>query len=196
MNTTTRLPLEQPRTTQQRHARRAARTCQAGVTLVESLMVLAVTAVVLGAAAPSFEAARERRQLEGVAAQLETDIHHARSLAVARSTTLRITFQDNAAGSCYVVHSGNAGDCQCAADGSAACRPGARSFQAVHWPVGGAVRVVANSRSITFDEVRGTVTPTTTVRVQGRQHAIHQVINIMGRVRSCTPSALPGYRAC
>ncbi|HZF78159.1 MAG TPA: GspH/FimT family pseudopilin [Rubrivivax sp.] len=196
MKTPASLPSQQRHSAEQRHARSALRARQAGVTLVESLMVLAVTVVVLGAAVPSFEAAREKRQLEGVAAQLETDIHHARSLAVARSTTLRITFQDNTAGSCYVVHSGNAGDCTCAADGSAACRPGAKSFQAVHWPAGGPVRVVSNSRSLVFDEVRGTVSPTATVRVQGRQHAIHQVVNIMGRVRSCSPSALPGYKAC
>ena len=196
MNTVAPTPVQQPNAARHRYGCAAARARQSGVTLVESLMVLAVTAVVLGTAVPSFEAARERRQVEGAAAQLETDIHHARSMAVARSATLRMSFQHGAAGSCYVVHSGNAGDCQCAADGSAVCRPGAQSFQTVYWPAGSAVRVVANSRSLVFDETRGTVTPTATIQVHGRQHTIRQIVNVMGRVRSCSPSALPGYRAC
>ena len=40
--------------------------------------------------------------------------------------------------------------------------------------------------------------PTGTLRVLGSQgRAVHHVINVMGRVRSCTPlGAMPGYRAC
>jgi len=49
-----------------------------------------------------------------------------------------------------------------------------------------------------FDPVRGTSTPTATVQLSARNGtAIHQVMNIMGRVRSCSPAAaVSGYRRC
>jgi type IV fimbrial biogenesis protein FimT len=36
------------------------------------------------------------------------------------------------------------------------------------------------------------------MKVQGRSGAaVHQIVNVMGRVRSCSPEpALPGFRAC
>jgi type IV fimbrial biogenesis protein FimT len=46
--------------------------------------------------------------------------------------------------------------------------------------------------------VRGTVTPTGTVTVAtANGRALKQTVNIMGRVRSCSPDgAVLGYRAC
>ena len=58
--------------------------------------------------------------------------------------------------------------------------------------------LTANVRSIAFDPLRGTTTPAATVRVAARDGAaVHQVVNIMGRVRSCSPDRnIAGYRAC
>jgi type IV fimbrial biogenesis protein FimT len=176
---------------------RKARRHHAGLTLVEALITLAVSALALGTAAPGFDQLRERRQVEGAAAQLETDIQHARSLAAAQSRPVRMSFEAAADASCYVVHTGSAGDCRCSANGEAVCRGSAQALQTVRWDAGTALRVVSNSPSILFDATRGTATPTATIKVQGRHVAIHQVVNLMGRVRSCTPAApLPGYRAC
>jgi type IV fimbrial biogenesis protein FimT len=45
--------------------------------------------------------------------------------------------------------------------------------------------------------MHGTSTPTGTLRlVGGRGRAVHHVVNVMGRVRSCTPAGVPGWRAC
>lgn len=171
---------------------------QAGVTLVESLVVMAVMAVLVGAAVPGFEAARARRHLDGVAAQLETDIHLARSLAVAQNRSLRLSLHSGAAGSCYLVHTGAVDDCNCAVGQAPVCTGGAHAMRAEHLPAGERPQVAGNVRSIVFDASRGTSTPTGTFRVVGREaRAVHVVVNVMGRVRSCTPTAgLPGYPAC
>lgn len=180
-----------------RRLQAARRYKQAGITLVESLMTLAVSAVALGAAVPGFESARERRHVEGVAAQLETDIQHARSQAVSNGRPVRMSFDTRPGAACYVVHTGQAGDCRCSDSGEAVCRGGAQVFQTVHWGASPAVRVQSNSASILFDADRGTVTPTATIRILGAKAAIHQVVNIMGRVRSCSPApAITGYRVC
>ena len=71
----------------------AARRSQAGITLVETTVVSSVLAVLTGLAAPSFDSSIQRRHLEGAATQLETDIHHARMLAVARNAPLRMSFE-------------------------------------------------------------------------------------------------------
>lgn len=170
---------------------------QRGLTLVESLVSLAVTAIVLGTAVPGFEAARERRHLDGAAAQLETDIHLARSLAVAQNRIIRFSFASNAAGSCYVVHSGSAGDCQCDASGAASCRGSAQALRSAGYPSELPLRLSSNSASMAFEHIRGTVTPTSTVRIVGRGRSVHVVTNIMGRVRSCSPTSPTfGYPSC
>ena len=49
-----------------------------------------------------------------------------------------------------------------------------------------------------LDPLKGTVTPTSTMRVVGHDgREIHKVINIMGRVRTCSPGArVGGVPAC
>ncbi len=60
------------------------------------------------------------------------------------------------------------------------------------------VTMNANVESISLDGQFGTVVPTATVRFQGRSGvALHQVVNVMGRVRTCSPGgAVAGHRAC
>ena len=76
-------------------------------------------------AVPSFERSIERRRLEGTAAQLETDVHYARSLAVARNAPVRMSFSAPAGATCYVIHTGAAGQCDCSPSGRPVCSGGA-----------------------------------------------------------------------
>jgi type IV fimbrial biogenesis protein FimT len=174
------------------------RLSQAGITLVETTVVTCVLAIVTGLVAPSFDGAIQRRHLEGAAAQLETDIHYTRMLAVASNTPLRISFESGTDGSCYVIHSGAANQCSCASEGAAVCQGAAQAERSVRFPVGGPVSLTSNSRSVVFDPTKGTSTPTATMRLTARNGmAVHQVMNVMGRVRSCSPApAVSGYRAC
>lgn len=174
------------------------RASQQGLTLVESLISLAVVTVSLGAAVPGFKQAQERRQLEGAAAQLATDLHHARSLAVARRAAVRVGVQALEGSSCYVVHTGSAGDCRCTESGTAVCTSGAEALRTVAFAAGQPLRLSSTSASMLFDPDRGTVTPTGTLQLQARSGpALRQVVNIMGRVRACSPGgSLPGYPAC
>jgi type IV fimbrial biogenesis protein FimT len=184
-------PLHQPN-------RRSAGRCARGLTLIESAVTLAVVAIVAGMALPSFEQARERRHLEGVAAQLETDIQWARSLAVARNEVVRMTFVAGDEAVCYMLHTGGTSECQCTDDGGAACPSGSEVLRSVRLGSEVPVTLQSNARSLGFDPVKGTVTPTAPVRVRGSGGAaIHQVVNVMGRVRSCSPDGVvAGYRPC
>jgi len=171
---------------------------QRGVTLIEVCVVCSITATLVGTALPSFTATIERRMLEGHAAELAGDVQYLRSQVVASNRTLRISFRSDANGSCYVIHSGAAGSCSCNADGPAQCAAGAEPFKSVALPASGSVRLQSNVSSMVFDPVLGTSTPAGTLRlIDSHGRAIHHVVNIMGRLRSCSPGgAIPGYKAC
>lgn len=171
---------------------------QRGLTLVEGLVVLAVTAVTLGAAVPSFEDLRQRRQLDGIAAQLENDLHMARTLAITQDRSMRVSFQRDAGGTCYIVHTGAANACTCNPDGTATCASGEAVQRSVRLRTSDAIQLHSNVPSILFDSAKGTSTPTGTLRLVGtEQRSVHLVVNIMGRVRACSPGgSLPGYKPC
>ena len=171
---------------------------QRGLTLIECVVTLAIIVITLGAAIPTFTQARERHHLEGAAAQLATDLRHARSLAVSHQSPVRFHVQQASDGSCYVVHTGPTGACQCTGAGTSSCRGTAQVLRTVGFDTASPVRMASNSASMLFDPNRGTVTPTGTLTLQLQGGAtIRQIVNIMGRVRSCSPgAAVTGYAAC
>jgi type IV fimbrial biogenesis protein FimT len=171
---------------------------QHGLSLVEVAVVVAVSAVLVGTAAPSLADFIGTRRLDGAATQLATDIQFVRGDAVARNLPVRLSFFNDASGSCYVVHTGNAAQCSCAADGPATCTGGALEIKTVRLAARERIGLQANTASLLFDPLHGTSSPTATLRVLGMNgRAVHHVINLMGRVRSCSPSTtVPGYPAC
>ncbi len=171
-----------------------SRTAQHGLTLVEAAVVVGIVAAAACSAAPGLQRVVDQRRLEATATQLAADLQLARNEAIARNRVVRVG-RDEAAG-CYVLHTGPAGSCRCTAEGGASCDAGAVPIRSA--AASPRITLQSNAASIAFDPLHGTVTPTATWRVQGRDgRAIHHVVNVMGRVRSCSPdAALPGYRAC
>ena len=175
------------------------RTAQRGLSLVEMLCSLAIMALLVGGALPMFNELRWSQALQSAASLLETDLHHARSLAVISGRPVRLSTQaPTAGGSCYIVHTGAAHACRCDGHGQAQCEAGAEMLRLVEQPVTAGIRLAPTERSIVFDGGKGTVTPTATLRLtdpDGR--TIHQVVNIMGRVRTCAAvGKLGGLRPC
>jgi type IV fimbrial biogenesis protein FimT len=172
--------------------------CQeSGVTLVECAITAAIVAVCVGLALPSFDRLWQRRTVEGLAAQLEADLQFARSEAVARNENMRVGFADDPQGSCYIVHTGASQACQCTGDGHIHCEPGAVAVKVGHLAGGRGVALTSNSSSMLFDNAIGTVTPTATIQVSAPDAQLKVIVNIMGRIRACTPDqSMPGYAAC
>jgi len=171
---------------------------QRGITLIETCMVLAVGSVLAASAVPSMQDMIAARRLDNAANQLANDIHLARSAAVIRNQSVRVSFLPHAGGSCYVIHTGSAGECACSGSGPAVCRGDAREIKTVPMPNAEKISLVSNVSSVLFDPMHGTSTPTGTLRVVGMGgREVHHIINVMGRVRSCSPApTVPGYRAC
>jgi type IV fimbrial biogenesis protein FimT len=171
---------------------------QRGVTLIEVGIVIAVTAILASNAVPGMQEMLASRRLAQVASGLVDDLALVRSSAVARNQPLRMSFLARADGSCYVIHTGPAGLCDCAAAGPAVCSGPATELKTVLVRNADKVVLSSNVASMRFDPQHGTTTPTGTVRLLGGNgRELREVVNIMGRVRSCAAgSAIAGYAAC
>lgn len=170
---------------------------QFGITLVECCVATTIAAATLSAAIPSFRQSQMRGDLQGVSAQVAIDVLHAKSQAVLRSQSVRIEFGQSADGTCYVVHTGALHDCRCGSE-AAICRNGAEPLRHVFVPADKGLSVRANVASMVFDATHGTSTPGGTIKVATPSgQAVHQVVNLLGRPRSCSVGIkLPGITDC
>jgi type IV fimbrial biogenesis protein FimT len=172
---------------------------QRGFTLIEAGTTVLILATLATLAIPGFERFIQRRQVDGAAAELATDLQHVRSEAVARNRQMQVSFSTLAdSNSCYVVHTGRPNACACEADGRTACQVGAEPIKTVVPSAGRRVSLRTNVRYMLYDPMYGTTSPGATLRVTGADgRAVHVVVNMMGRVSTCSPNAaLTGYRAC
>lgn len=169
-----------------------------GLSLIEWLVTLSVGAVLLASAVPGLNHWLQRERLLGSAALMASELQLLRQVAIARNEPLRFSLYPSADGICTVIHSGEPGLCRCDTIGAATCAAGGTVLSQGHWPIGAGVAVSANVASLRFDPDAGTVTPTGSIRlVDGRGAGITHVINILGRVRSCSPGGgVTGYAAC
>lgn len=171
---------------------------QRGFTLIESLLVATILLIIIAAVAPAFSGTIERRRIEGLVHQFETDVRYAQAEAQARAGSVRLSFSPVANGSCYIVHTGGPTDCTCTAQGDAECIGAARALRVAYVPARDRVQVSSNSKSMLFNAARQTVTPTGTVTFSGSQgRSVKQIVNVTGRVRTCSPQgSVAGYRRC
>jgi len=171
---------------------------QRGITLLELAIVAVVLAIVAATAAPGLAAFIETRRLDGAATRLAADIQLVRSETLARNRPLRLSFRSHAAATCWIVHTGAAAQCDCASPGPAVCSGGAAEIKTVQLAASEGIALLPNVSSIAFDPLHGTSTPTGTLRLVARSgRAVHHVVNVMGRTRSCSPGgAVPGHVPC
>lgn len=175
------------------------RQAQRGLTMIETSVTLAISTILATSSIPGFGELLERRQIEGVAAELASDLQFVRSEAVARNEGVRISFSTLPGGaSCYVIHTGAASACACAAGGPPVCTGAAEPIKAVPAPARGKVLVQAKVASMLYDPVRGTTSPTNSIGIAAADGpGLRHVVNILGRVRTCSPGgAMRGYKPC
>lgn len=78
-----------------------------GFTLIELMVAVAVLAIVVSLAAPSFRRFIETQRVRAVNSQVVTDMQFARSEAASRNTKVRVTFASNSTMSCYTIYTYN-----------------------------------------------------------------------------------------
>jgi type IV fimbrial biogenesis protein FimT len=171
-----------------RHCRAAVR----GFTLIELLIVVALVAIILALAAPSFTSTFARKRLEGVASELSTDIQYARSEAAQRNAAVGVVFGST----CYAVYVlGTSAASTCTALGTGAVelktvQIGGGTSLAFTPAVSGAFIAFDPVRGMAIDSAAGTVdlsgSVTLTNSAGGWQ--IRAVVTKVGRVKLCSPN--------
>lgn len=184
---------------------------ETGLTIIELMTVLIVLGVVIALAAPSMRGMIARHRVQGVQADLLTDLQLARSEMALRAgslTPVAVTFGSDAAVSCYTLHAVVAGiNCDCTRGAGNACTPipvgttspEIKTLQLTH---AAGVSLAASSpggHRIVFTPPQGLVTPTDMVidvqdAVSGR---LRTSVSGLGVPSVCSPdSSISGVKPC
>ena len=172
---------------------------QKGITLIETMVVITLVAILTALAVPSFKDMLINSRLEGKAREYVTHINWARSLAVSTNQAVNLHIATGESASCYVVFQGPVNDCTCNGNGAVCTTPGNERLVIVFSHSDG-VRVSARTESGTtrINPRQGTITPTlTAIFTADNGKTIHNISNILGRTRTCGPEeASFGFPAC
>ena len=169
-----------------------------GFSMIELLSVASIAITAVGASVGSARTLMLTQRMEGIATEVENSVQLARSHAISQGQTVYLSIQQQAGAACVLTHTGARDACTCQANGAATCQGDAELLHQSRLDTSTGVRVQTNAPAMAFSALRGMVTPTATIRLidtQGR--ALHQIVNVMGRTRTCSPKpAMAGYKAC
>ncbi|MFY9513406.1 MAG: GspH/FimT family pseudopilin [Rubrivivax sp.] len=135
---------------------------QQAFTLTELIIAIAIAAVVLMLAVPSFLDYMRVQRLKSINAQLVTDLMLARSEAVTRGTISRVNFGQNTDLTCYTLYVNRVGAssgvrCDCTLGAGAACGSSSSELRTVQVlrSTGVAVQVPSGDTALGFSHVTG-----------------------------------------
>jgi type IV fimbrial biogenesis protein FimT len=170
-----------------------ARTAQTGFTIIELMVAMVIAAILLVVAAPSFVSTLAKRDLEGQASELATDIQYARTEAVQRNAATGIVFGANCY-TVYVVGTTNAASCVALGTGAVSLKSvqmGARhTLTFVPANAGTAFTAFEPVRGMAVDAATGTTDLSGYVDVTSSagNWQVRNVVTRVGRVKSCSPN--------
>ncbi len=174
-----------------------------GFTLIEMLITVAIIAVILGLAVPSFNDFFNKNRLKQATEQTYGLIAQAKAEAVTRDADIIVTV--NSAAWCigYAVAIAGGAACNCtlidpeAAGACAVPVAGVNVLKVVDGADFIGVNIADNfGGGSTFDSIRGTAN-NGTINFTVGNWALDVVVSTRGRIRACAPDAKTmGYNAC
>jgi type IV fimbrial biogenesis protein FimT len=173
---------------------RQLRPGQAGFTLIELVVVVAIAAILLTVVVPSFTTFFATKRVEGVAAELGTDLQFARSEAVSRKANIRITFIGDR---CYVIHREALAVSTCISTDPGGLN---RVLKSVTLDPSSTASFVSVPGFIAFEPVRGTATTAGAITVGSSlgDAQLQASVSAVGRTQMCVPTghSVSGYKSC
>lgn len=179
-----------------RSYRKCCRVQPHGLTLVELLVVVAISAILLAVAIPSFVSLIHANRLRGAADVLLADLRLSGTESTKRAENVLVSFQQDADGSnwCYGLNLNASCDCReansCLIDGTEHVTRGTNYS---------GILVTPTHSNYWFKPRRSTVTAgnVTFTAQNGKQLTV--VISGYGRIRPCSPSGnvnISGFPTC
>lgn len=192
--------------------------CRRGFTLIELMIVVALVAIVVSLAGPSFQEYTLMQRLRSAQGQLVTDLGYARSEAISRGTFVQLRLQATADMSCYIIYSRADRDetspCDCTAAEGSRCGTGRSEIRTVQFPTRERVSVgptdtsSASNYFLTLSPRTGganmismaeslVTTQFSMITQLDATHSFRTSMTAQGRVQVCAPSgSVVGGTAC
>ncbi len=183
------------------------RRAQAGVSLVEVIVVVTIAGILASIAFPSFTEMFARSRLRGAAESLRSDLNLARSEAQKRNQTIIMNFDVGGDGSwCYGIRANTNCNCRetdppsssyCTLDTDAAGVAVPTNVSSTRYR-GIRLDAVPFGGNLSFSPVRPSLAAGSATLVSDNITAsIRVVVSGFGRIRFCSPSgSLSGYSSC
>ena len=188
---------------------------QTGVTLIELLVAIAVLAILVAMAVPSFADFRERQALRGAADNFVAAIGLAKQESVKRDAWVRVDFKPLSTASGVCAGAKVVGASTPTASAGCDCAAAASSCDAAVFPESPRdlrrVELVANSLKFGSSDTGFVIDPKTATLADAAQAGGLQLktsrgyqvaidVNLLGRAKVCTPAgaakSLPGVPSC
>lgn len=172
---------------------------QSGVTLIELLIVLAITAILLSSIIPAFAGMMDRHRVKAATETLSLYLHHAKSEAIKRNQRIRLTFRSSNNGSIWCYGLKIDASCDCTVDDSCIIDGVEKIIKSDRFPgVSIEPHISSPGDHFTFENVRwimaGTYGHIRFNSAQGKQTRV--IVSRMSRIRSCSAQGdanIPGY---
>ncbi|BAW80191.1 fimbrial protein pilin [Candidatus Nitrosoglobus terrae] len=166
-----------------------------GFTLIEMMVTVAIAAILLAVAIPSFTQMMDKKRLEGAAESLYADLQLAQSEAIKANKTIKISFYTNSTVWCYGLTDNTAG-CNCQALNSCMIGGIQRTVSSDEFQN---ITISSSLPTFSFSPPRGTAN-TSKIEFQSASNQTLQVkVSGFGRVKLCSPAGagnLGGYPVC
>jgi type IV fimbrial biogenesis protein FimT len=186
---------------------------KSGFTLIELMVTLAVAAILLVVAVPSFVEFIDKARLKGVADGVVDFVNDARVESVKQGTDVAVAFGGTITAWCVganaaVISTANPGDavipaaipCDCSTASSCTIGGQQKAFETASIK---GVELSAIPASVTFDSRLGTVkslgTTTATLSSPQKMFDLRLTVSPLGHVGLCVPTgsrAISGYSSC
>lgn len=175
---------------------------QAGVTLVELAVAIAVLAIIMTMAVPSFRDFRERQAIKGAAEAIVSTIGLAKAEAIKRDRFVRLQFTQWGEGVCAGATEDLAGGCDCSANkcelaSSAEQQRDLKRIVLAKAPnFGGKSHFVIDPKTGTLQDLGAA--GTLQIKSEGG-YLVEVGVNAVARATVCVPKdakSLPGVKPC
>lgn len=162
----------------------------AGFSLIEMMIVVAIVGVLVSIAMPSFSKMLERNRLKEATEALKMDLMLARTEAIKQSINLNVSIKTNGSAWCYGIDNDNT-SCDCSVAGDCA-------LKTVDGNQFNGIALMSSDVDIAFDYRRGTASPQSVI-LDTTHYQTKIIVSNGGRVRVCSfnsAKAIGSYDGC